>query len=210
MVKIHYHKTTYPSAWMQIYRERRYLYVDPVAKRVMSNDTPFFWSEYVSQIDPSEESLGMMATAMQYGLMDGIGCSYLKNQGQLYTFAVSTDRQFEQYDETLLAQIHLAGAYLVDCHQREVVTPEDIVPLTGREREVVSMAAMGKTDSEIAQLTGISINTVRYHWKNIFDKTNSYSRVFAIIRALNLGFIDPHIFEITTNSGSVTRYKKKV
>ena len=60
--KIHYHKTTYPSAWMQIYRERRYLYVDPVAKRVMSNDTPFFWSEYVSQIDPSEESLGMMAT----------------------------------------------------------------------------------------------------------------------------------------------------
>lgn len=208
--KIHYHKTTYPDAWMRIYRERKYLYVDPVAKAITGNERPFFWSQYVLSMEQSPESMAMMAHAMEFNLVDGIGCSYLKNQGHLYTFTVSVDKMFTRYNETLLAEVNLIGAYLVKLHQQKNKKTVQYHPLTGRESEIISLAAMGKTDSEIAQMAGISINTVRYHWKNIFDKTNSYSRVFAIIRALNLGYIDSHIIEVTTDSGSIEKYRKTV
>ena len=87
---------------------------------------------------------------------------------------------------------------------------KDFESLSPREQEVISMAAMGKTDAEIATIAGISTNTVRYHWKNIFSKMDSYSRVFAIIRALNLGYVNTQRFELPTSSGSGETYQKSV
>ena len=208
--KVNYYQTSFPEGWLELYLGRKYFYIDPIAKRVMSNEMPFFWSEYLAGASLDEETVAMMTHAQMFGLCDGAAFSYLKNKGQLYTLSLSRGQFFEVYDEKLLAETYLVGAYLTNLHQKDSLGTTSYQELSSREREVISMAAMGKTDAEIAQLAGISTNTVRYHWKNIFDKTDSYSRVFAIIRALNLGYIDPHIFEIPTESGSYESYKKYV
>ena len=206
--KIKFFQTTYPGEWYDIYMKSNYLYVDPIAKRVMSHDVPFYWSEYLQQLDFTEDTLKMMSHAQEFGLNDGVGCSYLRNNGQLFTLTMARDKPFENYDHSLLAEIYLVGAYLVDIYQKQHQSTHEYGILTEREKDIASLAAIGKTDAEIAILADISINTVRYHWKNIFNKMDSYSRVFAIIRALNLGYIPPHSFEITTNSGSVETYQK--
>jgi DNA-binding CsgD family transcriptional regulator len=42
--------------------------------------------------------------------------------------------------------------------------------LSSREREVAGWVSLGKTNSEIAILSGLSENTVKHHMTNIFDK----------------------------------------
>jgi DNA-binding NarL/FixJ family response regulator len=51
--------------------------------------------------------------------------------------------------------------------------------LSAREREVLAHAARGHTNTEIAQLLGVSENTVRFHLKNIYNKINVTNRTEA-------------------------------
>ena len=57
--------------------------------------------------------------------------------------------------------------------------PKD--PLTAREREVLQLVAEGKTNSEIASLLSVSINTVESHRKHISEKLDLHNTA-AIVR----------------------------
>ncbi|HEX6946792.1 MAG TPA: response regulator transcription factor [Acidimicrobiia bacterium] len=62
--------------------------------------------------------------------------------------------------------------------------------LTGREIEVLSMIADGKTSREIADELFISENTVRNHVRNILDKLGMNSRFEAVNWAYREGLIE--------------------
>jgi DNA-binding CsgD family transcriptional regulator len=51
--------------------------------------------------------------------------------------------------------------------------------LTPREREILALAARGKTNREIAELTVISTHTVRKHLENIYAKLGVHTRTAA-------------------------------
>ncbi|MBD3273909.1 MAG: winged helix-turn-helix transcriptional regulator [Candidatus Marinimicrobia bacterium] len=61
--------------------------------------------------------------------------------------------------------------------------------LSDRELEVLNCLAQGMTNSEIADSLFISLNTVRTHTKNIYDKLNVHSRTQAAARGKELGLI---------------------
>lgn len=52
-------------------------------------------------------------------------------------------------------------------------------PLTGREREVLELAAEGRTNGEIAERLWISVGTVRKHLDNIYAKLGVHTRTAA-------------------------------
>ena len=58
-----------------------------------------------------------------------------------------------------------------------------VLPLTGREREVLAMLASGKTNAGIAALLGISPRTVQKHLEHVFEKLGVETRVAAAARA---------------------------
>ncbi|WP_371378521.1 response regulator transcription factor [Sporomusa aerivorans] len=58
--------------------------------------------------------------------------------------------------------------------ESEIAT--DIV-LTPREREIVQIMAMGKTNKEISKMLCIGLETVKSHIRNLFAKTGTSSRV---------------------------------
>ena len=62
--------------------------------------------------------------------------------------------------------------------------------LTGRELEVLSLVADGKTSKEIADKLFISENTVRNHVRNILDKLGMKSRFEAVGWAQRAGLLD--------------------
>jgi DNA-binding CsgD family transcriptional regulator len=74
---------------------------------------------------------------------------------------------------------HLRGALLLD-------ETRDAMPLTAREREIVSWVARGKTNVEIAALLWISPLTVRRHLENVFAKLGVRTRTAAVTRFLGL------------------------
>lgn len=49
--------------------------------------------------------------------------------------------------------------------------------LSSREREIAGLAASGKTNPEIAELLGVSVNTVKTHLSNIMAKLGVSGRV---------------------------------
>lgn len=63
-------------------------------------------------------------------------------------------------------------------------------PLSARETEILALIAEGKSNKEIASELFISINTVKVHVSNIFQKINVSSRTEATLFAIEKGIVD--------------------
>ena len=103
---------------------------------------------------------------------------YMEGRG-----AVLKERFEATRDEMHLRAIHFFEAL----EAASPTVPDDIMqslkhlgPLTEREVECLRWAAEGKTNAEIAIIVGISENTVRYHFKNVFDRLGVRSRTQAV------------------------------
>jgi PAS domain S-box-containing protein len=61
--------------------------------------------------------------------------------------------------------------------------------LSGREREIVRLVALGNTGPEIADELRITHDTVRTHVRNAMDKTSARSRAQLVAKALGEGLV---------------------
>jgi LuxR family maltose regulon positive regulatory protein len=62
-------------------------------------------------------------------------------------------------------------------------------PLTDREVEILRLIAAGRSNPEIAELLYLSLNTVKWHAKNLYSKLSVSNRVEAITRAQELDLL---------------------
>lgn len=76
-------------------------------------------------------------------------------------------------------------------HTRD--TTQTIEQLTGREMEVLALAAKGFTNKAIGVQLGISDRTVQGHLAHIFNKLQAGSRTEAVMRAVSIGWISQSI-----------------
>lgn len=70
-----------------------------------------------------------------------------------------------------------------------LTTLPELVDLTRREIQCIKWAALGKTDSEIGKIMGVSIPTVRFHLTNAGRKMGVSGRAQAVRFATSLGYI---------------------
>ncbi len=64
-------------------------------------------------------------------------------------------------------------------------------PFSPREFEVLTLAAEGLTNKEIAYRLGLSDRTIQFHMNSIFNKTGTSSRTEAVALALQRGWLKP-------------------
>jgi DNA-binding NarL/FixJ family response regulator len=62
----------------------------------------------------------------------------------------------------------------------------ETVELSPREREVIELFSGGATYGEVARALGMSLNTVRQHVRNLYDKLHVSSKTEAVLRAMSL------------------------
>lgn len=67
--------------------------------------------------------------------------------------------------------------------------PEYGEPLTEREKEILQMVATGVTNREVAYQLSISVNTVKVHLRNVFNKLGAESRTEATMIAVREGWV---------------------
>jgi DNA-binding CsgD family transcriptional regulator len=70
----------------------------------------------------------------------------------------------------------LAAELAVWCTARGISTLPEVRPLAPRQHEVAALAANGRTNLEIADALGISINTVKLRLKQAFERLGVESR----------------------------------
>lgn len=64
-------------------------------------------------------------------------------------------------------------------------------PFSPREFEVLTLAAQGLTNKEIAYRLGLSERTVQFHMNGVFNKSGASSRTEAVALALQKGWLGP-------------------
>ena len=80
----------------------------------------------------------------------------------------------------------LAAASARDASQPVPPAGALVEPLSERELEILRLIAAGRSNPEIAELLFLSLNTVKWHAKNLYGKLNVGSRVEAVARAQEL------------------------
>jgi DNA-binding NarL/FixJ family response regulator len=72
---------------------------------------------------------------------------------------------------------------IVDVHQGGAPMSGEVArKLSSREREVLELLARGRLDKEIAAELGVSLPTVRFHLKHIYEKLHVRTRVEAALK----------------------------
>jgi two-component system nitrate/nitrite response regulator NarP len=55
-----------------------------------------------------------------------------------------------------------------------------LMSLTARERELLEALSSGRTNAQLAQALGVSINTIKFHLRNLYDKLSVRNRAQAV------------------------------
>jgi serine/threonine protein kinase len=121
------------------------------------------------------------------GLLDTL--DLLVNQAQTYQRALSPSNYQAHSALTSLSEL-AQQAY----NEAKKLTESQLQPasehaLSPREHEVLTLAAKGLTNKEIAYRLGISERTVQFHMNSVFNKTTTSSRTEAVALALSQGWI---------------------
>lgn len=184
--------TNYPEHWMKHYVESGYIDIDPVITQLKLSRKTFYWSDLMQHKEHDIKIIKMMHEANEAGLSGGIGVGFLDNTAEITGIGLckSAPDQTTENDYVFLACVQYLSSYFHETY-RDMLGPPISVNLTNRETDILQWASEGKTDDVISEILNISTNTIRYHWKSIFNKLGANGRVFATTKALRLNLINP-------------------
>ena len=114
------------------------------------------------------------------------------DRGLLVSFVLNrTKRDFSDRECALLNLVRrpLAALYrsLLALERPQDTAAFDKLPITPREREVLTWVGAGKSDRQIADILGMSNRTVQKHLEHIYEKLGVETRTAAVMRALGRG-----------------------
>jgi DNA-binding NarL/FixJ family response regulator len=134
------------------------------------NLPPYNGIEVMNQLKQENEALKIMILSM-YQPID-IGLDLLKFKGDAYLLKISGKNILEEALESMmLHKQYLDPNILNEEPISDLFTTK--LKLSNREKEIISLIAIGKTSKEIANILFLSELTIKTHRKNISEKLGS-------------------------------------
>ena len=181
----------YPKDWMQYYHEKELDRVDPILTYGVHQSSAFKWDDIEKHVTLNSKQKLCLELGEEAGLNNGISVPLkgINNQMAGISLATSEKKDACYLDADLITAYcnHFYIAYK-RLHEKNDVNPINIV-ITKKEKEILTWAAAGKSDDEIAIILDISKHTVNMHLRNIFSKMEVNNRVLAVVKALSTGLI---------------------
>ena len=184
---------TYPEQWAEHYIAQNYFAIDPVVGAASSNLLPFDWSELshrgakVKQMFGEANEFDIGRQGLSFPIRGPLGDHALfsitsnVDSGEWHKLRHSYMRDFQ-----LLA--HFVHGKVLE-FQHGVMLP--FKPLSAREREVLSWAATGLHNDQIAYKLDISERVVRAYFESARHKLNCLNRSHVLARAVSLRIVGP-------------------
>lgn len=172
----------YPLPWQQHYSQNNYAHIDAVFCRARSSALPFDWTELAGKL--SREQRRMFDEAAEFGIRGGETLPL--NVPNAIASSCSLVPGPERVDPHIRPAVHMVALYAFETAlarmlgDRRPKTPL----LPPRERQVVTLIGMNKGDEVIAEILGISVDTVRTYIKRAKDRYGVAGRTSLVIKAL--------------------------
>ena len=182
----------YPEDWMKYYFEKGYDRVDPVITYCQNKMDTFTWAEIPERLKMTRMQVQCLNMGIEAGLYNGV-CTPLWGPNQFAGVGLASAEKLDSFDGNLdLITAYCNHFYIAFQRINRKKNPaEHNIYLTRREAEVLTWAAVGKTDSDIATILNLSEDTVDSYFRTAFRKLDSYNRIMAASKAISYGLIRP-------------------
>lgn len=181
------HMQGYPAEWTQRYLDGMHT-DDPFRLHATVHGTPFRWSAIraLRALTPAQEAY-LAGLAKVHG-GDGIAIPVFGPHGRNGCVEIALPKG-EEPGRDVERLFRIVAQY---AHQRycEIVSDDDALPLSPRELEVLAWVARGKSNSVIADIIGVSANTVDTHLRRIYAKLDVSDRVSAALAGIGRGLVE--------------------
>lgn len=174
--------------WSRRYFAGGLMSSDPIRAHAAVSCVPFRWSEVPNLRSISPEEDRHHQEMMQHYQDDGLAIPVFGPGGRNGYVVLAFPKGFT-LSSRVMAEFRVVSQF---AHQRscELVSLRvKSAPLSPREQEVLSWMARGKSNSVIADIIGVSSNTVDTHVRRIFVKLQVSDRVSAAIIGMGHGLI---------------------
>lgn len=181
---------TRPPNYVAQYVEEGHLPDDPVMLNLRDHLGAYTWDDVRKFRRPTGRELYVMEAGGDFDIREGIVVPIIPLSGRLAIFSAS-GRVPDLSREAQLA-LEVMGTYAEQVLMRlkrskkMQTTPH----LTEREREILQWVSVGKSDTMIAEILGISVTTVRTHVKSVMRKHNTDKRTVAVLSSWMGGQLD--------------------
>lgn len=180
----------YPLGWASYYIDRDLGPRDPIRRASHRTHLGFNWTKIPEFLVLTPADRAVLAAGSAYGLGDGFTVpSHIPGEvSGSCTFVTRDDRPFpsrRMWSAQMIGGLAFEGAQRI---LGRVRIGNDAV-ITERQRDCVLWAARGNTDAEIAEILGISHETVIQHLKYARERYGVRKRTTLVIRALFDGLI---------------------
>ena len=192
----------YPAAWTEMIDRNSYFTDDPVHMACQKSAAPFVWSDVRHIVELSQRQKEILRSAEGAGLGAGFTVP-VHVPGEATGSCSFSTRTGREIPKATLPAAHYVGSFAFEAARRvsrrmaqkkgsriaEAVQPK----LTRRQLDCVVLAGRGKSDKDVAQILGISNQTVHQHMEDAKRKYDVATRMQLIVRALfdnQLAFAD--------------------
>ncbi len=173
----------WPAEFFMLYIEKDYARFDPLIRRSMQSHMPFEWRADSYRSDGDTQVVELMRRAADFGLKQGYLVPIHGPKG--YEGCVSMAANALELSAHARSAVHLMALYAFDrMRTLRGKQPDKKIPLTAREREVLSWVAAGKSAAQISQALKISKRTVDEHSQTAARKLGAANRTQAVAIAM--------------------------
>jgi DNA-binding CsgD family transcriptional regulator len=159
---------------------------DPVLQRAFTRHDAGLWDEAADPpIEGESILLANIPAAGRRRLLLVPICAFLPYQAVV----VAGGAELALSIKALLSVTHFVAEAFRRLFALDYLRPERPGELSGRERRVLELSAMGKTANEIAGILTISQRTVHAHLQNASEKLDAENKTHTVVEALRYGQI---------------------
>lgn len=181
----------FPKAWEIAYKQSG-RWEDPLPNLALNRGNAFLWSQAAQMPGIDEAGASYLAKLHEAGMGEGVAVPCTGPYARSGFVGVGLPSEPESLDEAMVRQVQVAAQL---CFHRycELVGAfkEEVPDLSQRELDVIRWIGEGKSNAVIAEILGISKNSVDSYVKRIFAKLDVSDRTAAAVRAVSLGLIAP-------------------
>ncbi|MBB4640141.1 helix-turn-helix transcriptional regulator [Rhizorhapis suberifaciens] len=179
-----------PEMAVTRYFDEKVFYDDPIRLHAMTATQPFKWLDIprLRTLSPKEEAF--LENVFSYSPAGGVAIPVFGPNGRNGYVAIGFPEELRDIPQDLLTEFQVIAQF---AHQRFCEFAAHQVTsgaaLSRREKEVLHWVARGKSNGVIADIIGISANTVDTHLRRIYMKLQVSDRVSAALAGIGHGYI---------------------